>query len=759
MAISTRLGLTLSVLLVAATESRAQEPPIPADRPAPFVPLRPLTRADLDRREAKKMYAMGLLRQRQDRLLDALRYLEDARQLDPDIAPLHKALIPLYLALGRHEDALVACRKALEGEPSDYDTWYLYARQLREQGRPKEALEALGKGIACPEAKDRLDVIVQMYYDKGILHEEAKAYAPAEAAFREVIKILVDRRQTLLETGPFNPEQLNGEAAKTYEHIGQVCIQAGQHQRAVDAFVQAQKLNPDTAGRLNLNLAEVCLSRNKPAEALPYLDEYLKTQPQGTKPYELKIDILKKLGREREILPSLKQAAERDAFNLPLQMLLTRQYGREKQWAEAERRYVKLLDQSATPEVYRGLFDLYKEQAKDAGNRAWTKALDHLDSALSAAAPKDDEGGAGDAAAAARARAMLTVLRDDPELLKNLLMEAVSNLKARRQRAYSTWRLLGALAARTHQLDTAEQLYRECLGRLTPLTESEVYGGLLDVLSQARKYEEVVKICNEALADKDHKAQNTNHVLFHIKLAQAYTLLNKHDKALAAADDALKLADDRNRLSVARLRVNVLSQAERHELAAKECLALLKEYKRADEIHDIRYTLSGVYSAAKEYAKSEEQLRLLLDQDPSDATACNDLGYIMADQGKNLEEAEKLIRKAVDLDREEKKSGTEVPTEGDGDNAAYLDSLGWVLYRRGEYKEAREWLEKATALPGGDDDPVVWDHLGDVYHRQKEPARARTAWEKAVQLYEQDKRRKPDERYKEVKHKLSELRN
>ena len=193
-----------------------------------FVPLHPLTKADLDRREARKLYALGLLRQRQDRLLDALHLLEDARQFDPTAAPVHKALVPLYLALGRHDDALDACRKALEGDPDDYDTWYLYARQLREQGRPKEALIALSRGVACPEAKDHLDVVVQMYYDQGVLHEDAKDYAAAEKSFREVIKILVDRRQTLLDEGPFNPEQLNTEAAKTWEHIGQVCIKANQ---------------------------------------------------------------------------------------------------------------------------------------------------------------------------------------------------------------------------------------------------------------------------------------------------------------------------------------------------------------------------------------------------------------------------------------------------------------------------------------------------------------------------------------------------
>ena len=65
--------------------------------------------------------------------------------------------------------------------------------------------------------------------------------------------------------------------------------------------------------------------------------------------------------------------------------------------------------------------------------------------------------------------------------------------------------------------------------------------------------------------------------------------------------------------------------------------------------------------------------------------------------------------------------------------------------------------EKAIRLPLGENDPVVWDHLGDVSFRLEAPERARSAWLKAKQLYETDKRRKTDEQYKELRHKLEML--
>jgi Flp pilus assembly protein TadD len=86
-----------------------------------------------------------------------------------------------------------------------------------------------------------------------------------------------------------------------------------------------------------------------------------------------------------------------------------------------------------------------------------------------------------------------------------------------------------------------------------------------------------------------------------------------------------------------------------------------------------------------------------------------------------------------------------------------VDSLGWVLFRRGRVQEARQELEKAAALPGGSDDPVVWDHLGDVYFRLSETGKARDAWRKAVELYEVGRRRPQDDRLKDIKQKLQTL--
>jgi tetratricopeptide (TPR) repeat protein len=135
--------------------------------------------------------------------------------------------------------------------------------------------------------------------------------------------------------------------------------------------------------------------------------------------------------------------------------------------------------------------------------------------------------------------------------------------------------------------------------------------------------------------------------------------------------------------------------------------------------------------------RGEEILEKFLAENPDDIGVNNDLGYLYADQGKNLEKARKMIAKAV---------------ESEPENAAYLDSMGWVLFKLGEHKEAITWLVKATKLESGND-ATIWEHLGDCYGAIKETSDATKAWEKALELVKEESH--PDkELIKRVEEKL-----
>jgi tetratricopeptide (TPR) repeat protein len=345
-----------------------------------------------------------------------------------------------------------------------------------------------------------------------------------------------------------------------------------------------------------------------------------------------------------------------------------------------------------------------------------------------------------------RGRAMLAVLRGDPAIVNALLPEVMRQLRDPKKLTRQTLQFCAALAARARQLDKAEEMFRQCLVRAPLEREAALYGGLLEVLWMQHKHDAVIALCKEALGDK---AQATNLELFHRNLALALSEKDKHDEAVAEIDKAIKLAAETARVIERCARARILARAERYDAAVGECDALLKELTQANEIKRVRFTLAAIFTLKGDHDKSNAHLEKVLEDDPNDAEANNDLGYQLADRNRNLDEAEKMIRKAVEVDRLQRREDPEAE-----DNAAYLDSLGWVLFRRGKLDEARDWLEKAVALPQGADDPTVWDHLGDVYFKLDLPGKAKDAWQNAIKLYDHDKRSQKEGRQDEARRKL-----
>ena len=741
MPVSPRMWLAAAVLVICQAPACPQQ--AAAEPAKPFAPKQALTADERSHRDALELYGRAMLCERNNRLLEATRLLERAVRLDQKSALLHRALVPLYLAQDRANDALSASRKALDLDPDDYETWYVYARQLRERGRAKEAIDAFVHAVGCPGLKRHADLLAQMYFDLGILYEEAPDAARAEAAYLQVANVLsrVRRKpEAFSGDGPVSREDVDAKLGEAYERLISVCLDNRHYDVAIATFEDARAKGLAHSGRLDYQLARVYLGKGKPAEALRHLDEYLKTQPTGTEGYELRTTLLKRLGRHEDVLPSLKYYADHDARNVALQLLLARQYSLAGQEKAAEDKYTSLANDSPSPDVYRGLFNLYNDQ------RRMAEALTLFDEALKKA-------GAKDSGAAAKARAMLVAFRDSSDLAKELVTAALDRLRTGTLES-ETQHFLAVLAARSHQLDAAETLYRDCLNSpLAPQTERDTYVGLLDVLWKAHKRDAIVEVCKKGLTE----AKATPLTLFHEQLARALALLGKADEAVAEADRVVALTAGDGRVLAHLFRAEILQQVERYDKAIAECRGLLKDATKPAELHDIHYTLSGVYSAAHELPKAEEQLRWLLEKDPNDVGANNDLGYLLAEQGKDLKEAEEMIRKAIRLDRERRKLGTKVGEGDDHDNAAYVDSLGWVFFRRGQLEAARRELEKATAIKDGGDDPVIWDHLGDVYFRLDQMEKAKTVWRKAIRLYESQTSRKPDEQYKEIKQKLKLL--
>jgi Flp pilus assembly protein TadD len=133
---------------------------------------------------------------------------------------------------------------------------------------------------------------------------------------------------------------------------------------------------------------------------------------------------------------------------------------------------------------------------------------------------------------------------------------------------------------------------------------------------------------------------------------------------------------------------------------------------RNDKYH---FTLGSLYDENKQKQDGVTEMRKAIEINPGNAQALNYLGYTFAEQGNHLDEAEKLVKHALDLE----------PEDG-----FYVDSLGWVYYQKGQYKKAVEELERAVTLTG--DDPTIAEHLGDAYVKVGKSREARHEYEDAL---------------------------
>ena len=468
-------------------------------------------------------------------------------------------------------------------------------------------------------------------------------------------------------------------------------------------------------------------------------------------PYETLADVLDSLGKKAELLDRLEKLRAAEPNNLPLGYYLAAQYRAAGKLDKAEALYLELLKSKPMPGGYRSLVEMARQ----------TKRFDVLLAALGEAVEKT---GVLDSLGAEA-----QTISGDAESMRGLVEAARSKMKsAPEQVGYGQRLAVALLALEAKQYDTAGEFFNLALAVAKDSAKNSAPGqksetpaepnatsrkdkapaepkaGLprfaLPADSPSRTAEvlmvwgvglmmgdraaEAAKVFQRGI---DEKVLPDDNPAFYFYLAGALAMAERYDEALAAARTAAEKGKDS-----ARFRGRpawVLYVAKRYGEASKAYRKLIDEFdadytstETRDVLRDARMALSNLAVIRGDLPQAEEWLEQVLDEFPDDEGALNDLGYLWADQNKNLHRAQRMIRKAL---------------EAEPDNLAYRDSLGWVLFRLGKYPEAVVELEKAAA--GAKPDATVLDHLGDAYRKAIERDKALAAWRKAVEVFRQEK--------------------
>lgn len=127
-------------------------------------------------------------------------------------------------------------------------------------------------------------------------------------------------------------------------------------------------------------------------------------------------------------------------------------------------------------------------------------------------------------------------------------------------------------------------------------------------------------------------------------------------------------------------------------------------------------TLGDAYADQDMWEDAVKAYENALRLDPNNHNAMNNYAYFLAIRGERIDYAEELALKAIRLEP---------------DNAAYLDTVGWIFYLKNDYEKARQYIE--ASVETGEASAEVFEHLGDVYDKLNEPEKAKKWWQRAVE--------------------------
>ena len=216
-----------------------------------------------------------------------------------------------------------------------------------------------------------------------------------------------------------------------------------------------------------------------------------------------------------------------------------------------------------------------------------------------------------------------------------------------------------------------------------------------------------------AIANYDRVTEGEYLLDAKIRLAGLLAETGQIDKALNNLITLNSSQDSGNQIKIYLAQGEVLRRAQRNEEALDIYNTALQE---APENTDLLYARALTAERLDMLDVTESDLRLVLIHEPENATALNALGYTLADRTQRLEEAKGFILKAAKL----------LP-----DDPSVLDSLGWVYYRLGQYKDSIKWLSKAFATF---EDAEIAAHLGEALWVDGQQENAGKIWQRGLEM-------------------------
>ncbi len=701
--------------------------------------------------EALARYGMARYFQQQNRSIQAEKQLRAASTSEPKANAPKRELAKLYASSGRDAAATRLAKEVLATSPDDREMAILLARLLLDAKRPGEAVAAYKLAVKSTQQLLMPDRIV-LWNDFAKAAVAASDGPSAVTACQSIIELLESSKTELLRARLFDATSFDAERAKQYESLGDACVLAKMFQQADDAFNKAQQLHSESKNsklgliRLHWNRCNALAEQGKNSEALEELAQYLAAKPKGFSPYAKFVELAKPKFNQRELNAQLSELAATNPDNTaPLWLLAGENLssGEQTRIATAKTDFRKLLLKMTKPEEAKLFVSAHLQ------GQAYAALLEQLDRQFKSARPdgfddpdRDREKELDDARpeAVLRARLISTAVRTAP---KADISSVIRFLDGETQRGTKftadVYELLMSSTRSTSDLD----LLTRMLPRAVQNQPKDIRLKFLAVqaLAITRQWADLAR-----QADEISRAEMGRYYpVIKAQAAIAKAELNQAATAHQILDD---LGDTPYTMGY---RVQVYNILGNQREALKLCDSILAMDKLTEQqVFSAKKQKANCLALLGQHTENERLLRTMLDDHPDDPLLLNTLGYNLADQNRKLPEAEKLLQRAMELDKDERRRS------GDFDSlsGSILDSQGWLLFRKGSFKAAREALVLAVETTEEARSPIAWDHLGDVHFELNDRKAAVKSWRKAQAYYENSHLGREQDRLEAVKVKI-----
>jgi tetratricopeptide (TPR) repeat protein len=485
---------------------------------------------------------------------------------------------------------------------------------------------------------------------------------------------------------------------------GLLLEEEGDYEAALVAYSKALQLDPGGNPQLAVRIAHDYAKRGDVASGIDVLKDLAKARPGEPAAYlNLAYFYLKQLRKPELAVKYAEQAVEVDPKNLTGYQTLFEVYMALKQKKEAETTLLKAqkLD-SKDPNFWLNLVDLQIQLYSNNQENFPPQRVAEVEPLLKKAADYAVNDGT-----------IYAKIADDYVLIDQVASAIpfyLQTLELNKENAEVRYKLAQSFL-KTGQRDQAIRSLEELL-KTNPL-KFEIYEFLARLYEEAGNKTRALANYEQALLLSPNQPENYLHI------AGVEIELKQYDRAISTLEEA------RRRFPIPQITYSLaiaLSTAKRFSEALPIFEAALQDAKsNEEELLDGSFYFN--YGATAEQAglveKAATLLKKSIELDPSKAAqAYNYLGYMWVDRNINLDEAGSMIKKALEIEPE---------------NGAYLDSLGWFYFKKGDFSRAiTELLHAADLIEPPD--PVVYEHIGDTYRSLGDGPQALTFWQRALSL-------------------------